>query len=528
MRILLVDDSAPVRRSLRDLIEIAGGHDVVGEACNGLQAVDKTSDLHPDLVLMDVNMPVMSGTDATRLIKERDPQVKILALTALGDMAHVSSMVKAGASGYLLKGGASDQLLESIQAVSRGEGALDKDVSLDVIKGMAELEAQLRQAQRMESVGQLVGGIAHDFNNVISVIGNYAEFVRAELDEDDQKRGDLAEISAAANRAAGLVSQLMTFSKKGDTEAELLDLNEVVANATKLWSRALGEDIDLKTNLADDLPPIRMDPTHVDQILMNLVVNGRDAMPTGGALTITTLSDVDVAHSHSGVAGHISIWVTDTGVGMEEEVARRIFEPFFSTKGRDSGTGLGLATVHGIVKQALGWIELETAPGRGSTFRIYLPVADEHAADVAVTNSAHEEGWIPDAPSARGGHILVVEDDDSVCRVVERILVRAGYAVTCAPSAATALHLLEDRRFDLILTDVVLPGMSGSELAKMVIANGSAGAVVFMSGYPDQVLSRHDLPAAPPLLQKPFSGGELIHVVMESLGESEGGAYFDV
>jgi len=513
MRILLVEDSAPVRRSLRDLIEIAGGHTIVGEASNGQEAIDRTAELEPDLVLMDVNMPIMNGVDATRVIKERHPDVKILALTALGDMAHVSSMVKVGASGYLLKGGSSEELLESIKAVARGEGALNKDIGLDMIKGMVDLEAQLRQAQKMESVGQLVGGVAHDFNNVISVIANYTEFIRAELDPDDDKHKDLAEIADAAQRASQLVAQLMTFSRKEDAEPQLLDLNEVVSAAAKLWSRALGEDIEVKTELAQTLPAVRIDPTHIDQILMNLMVNARDAMPTGGTLTISTFNEVDLADRHAGVAGHVSLWVTDTGTGMEEAVADRIFDPFFSTKPRDSGTGLGLATVHGIVKQALGWIELETAPGQGSSFRIYLPVAEEPAGQVISLEDPHPGAAVPD----RGIRVLVVEDDEAVSRVVQRILARGGYEVSCAHSAPDALHLIDGQPFELLLTDVVLPGSSGPELARTLAARGSTMPIAFMSGYPDQVLHRHDLPEGSPMLEKPFTARDLLEVVSTSL-----------
>ena len=473
-----------------------------------------TLDLEPDLVLMDVNMPVMNGVDATRLIRERDSQAKILALTALGDMAHVSSMVKAGASGYLLKGGRSDELLESIRAVARGEGALDKDVGLDVIKGMADLEAQLRQAQKMESVGQLVGGIAHDFNNVISVISNYTDFIRSDLGEGDEKQADLAEIAMAAKRAAGLVSQLMTFSRKGEAQPELLDVNEAVAAAAKLWARALGEDIELTTDLADDLPLVRIDPTHLDQILMNLVVNARDAMPRGGRLTIATSAGSDEPGPHSEVRGHVSICVTDTGTGMDQAIAARIFDPFFSTKPRDSGTGLGLATVHGIVKQALGWIELDTVPGRGSSFRIYLPVAAEPAAELL----ALEDATI-DRSSRHGERILVVEDDEPVRRVVERILSSAGYSVASADAAPEAIALAKDEPFDVVLTDVILPGMSGPELATTIRRQGSAGSIVFMSGYPDQVLSRHDFPPGSPLIQKPFTAPELIGMIETALDE---------
>lgn len=310
------------------------------------------------------------------------------------------------------------------------------------------------------------------------------------------------------------MAQLMTFSRKGDAEPELLDVNEVVNAAMKLWSRALGEDIELRTELEEGLPPIRMDPIHLDQILMNLVVNARDAMPRGGRLTISTFGGASGSSDHKGVAGHVSICVADTGSGMDRAIAARIFDPFFSTKPRDSGTGLGLATVHGIVKQALGWIELETAPEQGSSFRIYLPVAEEPTDDVITLEDA-PRAWA----GSHEGRVLVVEDDVAVCRVVERILRSAGYKVRSAHSAPEALDLTHNETFDLVLCDVILPGMSGPELARVIRDGGSRASIAFMSGYPDQVLNRYELPVGAPLIQKPFTGPDLLEIVTSTLGE---------
>lgn len=509
VKILLVDDHKPVRESLRQLIDLADGYEVVGEGTNGKDAVRQVEELAPDVVLMDVNMPGMNGVDATREIKIRHPEVKILALSALGDLSHVSSMIKAGANGYVMKGGASHELLASIRAVKRGEGPLDRGVTVDVIRSLGDLEDQLRHAQKMESLGQLVSSVAHDFNNLISIIQNYAHLVATDMDEADPRRADLNEIEGASTRAAALVRQLLTFSRKDEVQPEIVDMNAAIQHLEGLWTQALGEDIHVDLSLEPDLWDVRIDPSWLDQIIMNLVVNARDAMPAGGTLTIQT-ENVSVGHQlsqrHAGAApnNYACLTVRDDGEGMPQDVADRIFEPFFTTKPRDRGTGLGLATVYGIVKQALGSIQVDTEPGMGTTFRIFLPA----------TETAAETPAAPDAGTSLGGGelILVVEDEEAVRRLIDRILAKAGYEVISAGQVSEALELLDriGTPIDGAVIDVVMPGLPSKLLVDRITERDPNAKILYVSGHSDQVLSRHGIAPDSGYLQKPFSKDELL------------------
>ncbi|MGH2807123.1 MAG: response regulator [Actinomycetota bacterium] len=521
MRVLLIDDHAPVRKNLRELIEISGEFQVVGEGSNGVEAIDLAATLDPELVLMDINMPELDGIEATRVIRELHPEVKVLALTALGDMSNVSAMVKAGASGYLLKGGAADELLESLHAVAKGQGALGKDMTIDVMQNMADLESQLRQAQKMEAIGRLAGGVAHDFNNLLSIIQNYARFIAEDLEENDPKRYDVTEIMNATERAGRLVRQLLTFSRKDVTRPENVDMNELVSSLDHLLQRTLGEDIHLETTLAEGLSPIRIDPTQMDQVLMNLVVNARDAMPRGGGIQISThnvvVDDTMAAASPGLVPGdYVCMSVRDEGEGMTPEVAEQIFEPFFTTKPRDSGTGLGLSTVYGIVKQAGGYIYVDTAPDAGTTFRVYLPVI---GAELPADETPAPETEVHAREKVESATVLVVEDETAVRRLVERILWGNGYTILSASSGQEALEFVTKYGFDidLLITDVVMPGLSGRELAARLSVLRPDVGVLYMSGYSDDVVGRHGLEAGEPFLQKPFTAEELKDAVRKML-----------
>lgn len=519
VKILLVDDHKPVRESLRQLIELAEGYEVIGEGINGRDAVRKVEELRPDVVLMDVNMPGMNGVDATREIKIRHPEVKVLALSALGDLSHVSSMIKAGANGYVMKGGTSHELLASIRAVKRGEAPLDHGVTVDVIRSLGELEDQLRHAQKMESLGQLVSGVAHDFNNLISIIQNYAHLVAADLDPDDPRRADLNEIQGASGRAAALVRQLLTFSRKDEVQPEIVDVNSAIQHLEGLWARALGEDIGVELLLEPDVWDVRIDPSRLDQIIMNLVLNARDAMPGGGTLSIHTenvSADQQLSQKQAGLAAknYVCLTVRDDGEGMPPEVADRMFEPFFTTKPRDRGTGLGLATVHGIVKQALGSIHVDTAPGAGTTLNIYLPATETSAEPAAQPDQETRFG--------RGELVMVVEDEEAVRRLIDRILARGGYEVVSAGDATEALALLDriDRPLDALVTDVVLPGAPSRVLVRRVLERDPQAKLLYVSGHSDQILSRHGIGPDSSYLQKPFSKDELLGALAAALSGS--------
>jgi two-component system, cell cycle sensor histidine kinase and response regulator CckA len=381
-----------------------------------------------------------------------------------------------------------------------------------------QLQRRLNQSQRLETMGQLAGGIAHDFNNLLAVIANYAEFVRDELPEDSEVREDVEEISRAAQRATTLTRQLLVFSRREVVHPEVLDLNEAVSDMQKLLGRTLGEDVELFVKLGGSLAPVYADRGQVEQVLMNLAVNARDAMPDGGGLTIETsevLVDDEAATASDDLTPgrHVRLSVTDTGCGMSAEVAAKAFEPFFSTKEKGRGTGLGLATVYGIVREAGGSILIYSEPGQGTTVRIYWPVL----------GSDEDEPEAVDTPRGAGETILVVDDDEAVRQSAVRILTGGGYAALEAASAEEALVLCdESTAIHALLADVVIHDVLGGELAEQLRARRGDLKVVYMSGYGDRGDGRG---AELPRVEKPFSTKTLLSAVGSALrGETKGGA----
>jgi signal transduction histidine kinase/DNA-binding response OmpR family regulator len=394
---------------------------------------------------------------------------------------------------------------------------------------IAELERQQQRTQRLETIGQLAGGVAHDFNNLLTVINSYTSFALSELEEKSPLREDLQQVLGAGKRASALTRQLLAFSRKQVLQPKILDLNEVVVGLDRMLGRVIGEDVTIRTRLSEDLGRVSADPAQLEQVLMNLVVNARDAMPRGGTLTVTTANaqlDVQTARRHhpDGRPGrYVVLSVADTGEGMDAETRERVFEPFFTTKTKDQGTGLGLATVYGIVRQSEGAIEVESQPGRGATFRIFLP---------RVEQDPHPTPRFDRVATALQGSetILVVEDEDAVRKLTARILESAGYVVLTAADGHEAIRLCEQegRRLDLLLTDVVMPEMSGREVAERLIRYAArAGAsfrVLFMSGYTDNAIAQHGvLDEDTALLAKPFTVPDLLQAVRRVLdGDFDG------
>jgi len=381
------------------------------------------------------------------------------------------------------------------------------------------LEEQFRQAQKMEAVGQLAGGIAHDFNNLLTAILGNTQLLLRDLPPGDTKRSDVEEIRKASERAASLTRQLLAYSRRQMLQPEILDLNVVVAEMDKLLQRLIGENIALATVLAPDLGRVRADPNQIEQVLVNLAVNARDAMADrgGGKLTIET-ANVDLddeftqAHLGSKPGPYAMLAVTDTGMGMDAHVLAHLFEPFFTTKEVGKGTGLGLATVYGIVKQSDGYISVYSEPGRGSSFKIYLP---RLTALPRTSPSPVKSG------AGRGTEtILVVEDEPSVLALSRRALEAQGYVVLAASDATSALRLVERHggMIHLLLTDVVMPGMSGRDLADQLAVRRPGTRVLYMSGYPgDAVVQHGELPVGSAFLQKPFSPDSLARKVRDVL-----------
>jgi PAS domain S-box-containing protein len=380
------------------------------------------------------------------------------------------------------------------------------------------LQQQLNQAQRLESLGQLAGGIAHDFNNLLAVITNYAAFLGEALrDQPETVKSDLAEIRRAAERAADLTRQLLVFSRREVVKPEVFDLNRVIEEIQSLLRRTIGEDIELSFELDPDLPQVLFGAGQIEQVLMNLSVNARDAMATGGALmikteTVTFEHVLEMTTGNLGPGTFVQLTIVDTGRGMDPEVAAQIFEPFFTTKQEGHGTGLGLATVYGIVQERGGQIQVYSESGRGTAFKIYLPAAEQP--------EPVEQPAQPVEQGGSGERVLVVEDEPAVRRLTARILSGGGYEVIEAAEPYEALALCEDEDVDLLLTDLIMPGMSGKELADRLVASQPELRVLFMSGYTGDVITRQGMLSEDVLvLEKPFSSASLLRRVRASLDE---------
>jgi len=379
------------------------------------------------------------------------------------------------------------------------------------------LEEQFRQSQKMEAVGQLAGGIAHDFNNLLTAILGNTQLLLRELPPGDSKRGDVEEIRKASERAASLTRQLLAYSRRQMLQPEVLDLNVVVAEMDKMLRRLIGEHIALVAVLTPDLGRVRADPNQIEQVIVNLAVNARDAMPDGGKLTVETANvDLDEAfaqaHLGSVPGSYALLAVTDTGAGMDATVRAHLFEPFFTTKEVGKGTGLGLATVYGIVKQSGGYISVYSEPGRGSSFKIYLPRI--------ATPADAPPGPQKSGPAPGSETVLVVEDEAAVLTLSRRALEAQGYVVLAASDPAAALRVVERHggMIHLLLTDVVMPGLSGRELADRLTAQRPGIRVLYMSGYPgDAVVQHGTLPSGSAFLQKPFSPDGLARKVRDVL-----------
>jgi signal transduction histidine kinase len=467
----------------------------------------------PDVILSDLSVPGFPGENALEITRDLYPHIPFIVVSgALGDEAAVE-LIRQGATDYVLK----DRPARLAAVVRRAVGEAQQRAE------QARLEARLRQAQRLEGLGQLAGGVAHDFNNLLGIISNHTSFVSEELAKDPAQihwpvvHEDLAHVQTAVQRAAGLTRQLLTFGRREVLQPGVLNINSVVTDVEDLLARTLGEHIELAAVLAGDLAPVFADPGQVQQLLINLAVNARDAMPAGGMLTIETanahLDDADAARQASLRPGdYVSVKVSDTGTGIPEDVIDRVFEPFFTTKPTGTGTGLGLATVHGIITQAGGAVWIQSEPGQGTAVTALWPVTN--AAAVAAQPPGREPA---------GKIVLLVEDEPAVREMTRRMLHRSGYQVLTAPSGPDAIKIARrPGQIDLLLTDVIMPKMLGREVADRVRALHPGIRVLFMSGYTRGLLSAQGvLEPGLYLIEKPFSATSLTTKLNEVLAQTD-------
>jgi len=458
--------------------------------------------------------PFESLVPAAELEKERSQFQQLLAGTA----------VKASNIHFQRAGGELAAVDLSASVVEIGRERILFVIAHDVAD-RNRLEKQLHQAQKMEAIGRLAGGIAHDFNNLLTVITGYGEILLGSMKPDDPVRELIAEIKNAGDRATSLTRQLLAFSRQQVIEPKMLDLNLVVKEIERMLCRVIGEDIELSCALDSPAGQVRADPGQIVQVLMNLAVNARDAMPQGGKLTIA-LCNVELdenfarLHNEVGPGPYVMLSLSDTGCGMDKPTQSRIFEPFFTTKEFGKGTGLGLATVYGIVKQSNGYIYVDSEPGQGTTFKIYLPQVDAEPVAGAAANGQSPKGALAGTET-----ILLVEDEKPVREITRKILTMRGYEVLEACHGVEALQISARHKkpIHLLITDVVMPHMGGRDLAARVTALHPETRVLFISGYTDDAVVRHGIiEAEAGFLQKPFTLDALTNKVRSALDGAVG------
>ncbi len=506
--ILVVDDDEIIRIAASESLTEAGF--LVTEAENGVQALQILENDQPDIILLDVMMPEMDGFATARAVRQLAgfEMTPILIMTALDDLESINRAYEAGATDFITKPINWVILVQRVRYMNR---------SVQIMNTQKQLQAELQQAQKLEAVATLVGGLAHDFNNLLHVILGSAELMWMDQMEGGLPSGELADIIKAVDRGNRLVRQLLTYSRKIKSEKEPVHLNDLVNQIEQLLKRTIPQMIGIECRLAEDLHLVNADAVQVEQVLMNLAINAKDAMPNGGKLTIETANvgrngKAGLSASALGPLGWVRLSVSDTGHGMDKETRKHVFEPFYSTKAPGKGTGLGLSMVHGIVQNHDGKITCRSMEGRGTVFQIYLP-----AIASIQTETAEEENKTP-----IGGNevILLVEDDVTTLNTGKKHLEKAGYTVITASDGEKALKIYNTQKdtIDLILLDLMMPGMGGANCLQALLRLDPEVMVIITSGhYPEGRRLRVIEQCARACLHKPYPNERLLAVIRNVL-----------
>jgi signal transduction histidine kinase len=521
LRVLIIEDSEDDTLLIMHELK-RGGYDPKYERVETAGAMnDALNQQEWDIVISDHSMPHFSSFNALDVLKKRGLDLPFFLVSGTIDEEMAVSAMKAGVHDYIMKGNL-PRLVPAVQRELREAEMRREHKRMEEEK--EKMQAQLIQAQKMEAIGTLAGGVAHDFNNLLTTIQGYAQLAMMSLKESDPFFENFKEIQQASVRAAKLTRQLLLFSRQQPMDLHSITLNETVDNLMKMLKRLIGEDITVQIDLDPNLWTNMADPGNMEQVIMNLVVNARDAMPEGKKITIKTENvDIDEGYCEIYKYAHpgkfVCLSVEDTGVGMDKEIIQHIFDPFFTTKGIGKGTGIGLSVVYGIVKQHEGWINVYSEPGRGSVFKVYLPVSS-----VESNGEAKEEVISIQDCHGKGERILLVEDDDGIREFAKRVLVESGYVGFEAANAEEALNIFgkEKGDFHLVFSDVVLPEKSGLQLVEQLLCRKPELKVLLTSGYTDQ---KSQWPVICEkgyrFIQKPYGLTDLLRVVREVIEQGK-------